>query len=290
LTNLQDASLDGARMQRASLGLASLQGTSLDRAALQFAFLGRAKLHGASLAGAQLQGAYLDDAELQGASLDGAQLQGASLDHAELQGASLDGAQLQGASLDGARLQGASLANAGVWRARGAPELDLTDLNGLDLGTKPWEQRDGARSTFSVWRDSILSTIPTGGGDDAGERLSALGPAPENEPKNLIDAEFWKKASTTPSPNDEREKRTIAFLVDLACSRNGAPYVGRGLMRNGRMEAAGSQIAAVAARLRKGKSEQATCLGVKDFTDEDWASLDGLVVAASTPAPDKKTK
>jgi hypothetical protein len=208
-----------------------------------------------------------------------------------LQGASLEGAQLQGASLDGARLQGASLANAGVWRARGTPELDLTDLNGLDLGTKPWEQGDAARSTFSVWRDSILSTIPTAGGDDAGERLSALGPAPENQPKNLIDAEFWSKASLTPPPpNDEREKRTVAFLVDLACSRNGAPYVGRGLMRNGRMEAAGSQIAAVAAGLRKGKSEQATCLGVKDFTDEDWASLDGLVVVASTPAPDKKTK
>jgi uncharacterized protein YjbI with pentapeptide repeats len=291
LTNLQDALLDGARMQRASLGLASLQGASLDRAELQFAFLARAKLHGASLAGAQLQGAYLDEAELQGVLLDGAQLQGASLDHAELQGASLEGAQLQGASLDGARLQGASLANAGVWRARGTPELDLTDLNGLDLGTKPWEQGDAARSTFSVWRDGILSTVPTGGRDDAGERLAALAPAPENEPKNLIDAEFWSKASLTPPPpNDEREKRTVAFLVDLACSRNGAPYVGRGLMRNGRMEAAGSQIAAVAAGLRKGKSEQATCLGVKDFTDEDWASLDGLVVVASTPAPDKKTK
>ena len=71
------------------------------------------------------------------------------------------------------------------WRARGAPELDLTDLNGLDPGTKPWEQRDAARSTFSVWRDSILSTIPTGGGDDAGERLSALDPAPENELEGL---------------------------------------------------------------------------------------------------------
>jgi hypothetical protein len=197
---------------------------------------------------------------------------------------------LQGASLDGARLQGASLANAGVWRARGAPEIDLTDLDGVDPATKPWEHRDATPSTFSVWRDGILKAIPTGGGEGARERLSALDPVPENEPKNLINAEFWKKASSAPPQSKERNRRTVAFLADLACSSNGAPYVGRGLLRNGRMEATGSQIAAVAARLRKGKSEQAACSGVKDFTDEDWASLDGLVAAARKPAPDKKTK
>ena len=59
---------------------------------------------------------------------------------------------------------------------------------------------------------------------------------------------------------------------------------------NGRIEATGSEIAAFAAQLRSGKSDPATCLGVKDFTDEDWASLDELVAAARKLAPDEKTK
>jgi hypothetical protein len=169
--------------------------------------------------------------------------------------------------------------------------LDLTDLDGVDPATKPWEQRHLTPLTFSVWRDGILKPIPTGRyRDDARERLSALDPASENEPKNSINAEFWKKASSAPSHSEERNGRTAAFLTDLACSSNGAPYVGRGLLRNGRMEATGSQIAAVAARLRKSKSDQAACSGVKDFTDEDWASFDALVAAARKPAPDEKTK
>jgi len=278
-------------LQGASLDLAELRGASLDGAQLQRAWLQGAWLQGTSLRDAQLQGASLQNAKLQGAFLIGQQLQGALLQVAHLQGASLDRAQLQGASLDRAQLQGASLANAGIWRARGAPEIDLTDLDGVDPGTKPWEQRDATPSTFSVWRDGVLKAIPTGWyRDDARERLSALDPAPENEPKNLINAEFWKKASSAPPQSKDRNRRTVAFLADLACSSNAAPYVGRGLLRNGRMEATGSQIAAVAARLRKGKSEQAACSGVKDFTDEDWESLDGLVAAARKPAPDKKTK
>jgi uncharacterized protein YjbI with pentapeptide repeats len=286
---LQGASLWYARLQGANLGAAWLQGTSLAGAQLQGAWLDLAHLQGALLEAAQLQGASLEKAELQGALLSGAQLQGASLEDAQLQGASLSGAQLQGASLSRTQLQGASIANARVWRARGAPEIDLTDLDGVDPGTKPWEQRDMTPSTFSVWRDGILEAIPTGGyRDDARERLSALDPAPEKEPKNSINAEFW--TSSAPPQSEERNRRTVAFLTDLACSSNGAPYVGRGLLRNGRMEATGSQIAAVATRLRKGKSDQAACSGVKDFTDEDWASVDALVAATRKPAPDEKTK
>src|SRR5262249_29485899 len=143
-------------------------------------------------------------------------------------------------------------------------------------------------STFSAWRDGILKAIQYP--DAVRERLSALDPAPENEPKNSISAEFWKQASSTPPQSKERNARTVAFLTDLACSSDGAPYVGRGLLRNGRMEATGSQFAAVAARLRKGKSDQAACPGVKHFTDDDWASLDALVAAARKPAPDEETK
>ena len=285
LALLQGANLHSAELQGASLGFARLQGASLVQAQLQGAWLVGAQLQGASLDHAELQGADLEKAQLQGASLQEAQLQGASLQKAQLQGALLVGAQLQGASLDGTQLQGASIANAGVWRARGGPEIDLTDLDGVDRETKPWEQRHVPPSTFSVWRDSVLKAVRYP--DRTRERLSALDPAPENEPKNSINAEFWKKASSaTPQSKD----RTVALLTDLACSRDGAPYVARGLLRNGRMKATGSQIAEVVARLRKGKSDQAACLGVKDFTDWDWESFDALVAAAPKPAPDEKTK
>jgi len=143
-------------------------------------------------------------------------------------------------------------------------------------------------SPFSVWRDGILKTIPSRGHrDDARERLSALDPDPEKEPKDSINAEFWEEASSAPPPSEER---TVAILTDLACSREGAPYVARGLLRNGRIESTGSEITAFAAQLRSGKSDPAACLGVKDFTDEDWASLDELIAAARKFVPDKKTK
>jgi Pentapeptide repeats (8 copies) len=225
-------------------------------------------------------------------------LQGASLDFAQLQGASLNAAQLQGASLDRTRLLGASIAYAGVWRVRGAPEIDLTDRDGVDPGTKPWEPRFGSPSSFSVWRDGILKAIPAGEyRDRASERLSALDPTPENEPKNSINSEFWKNASSVPSQSKES---IVAVLTDLACSSYEAPYFGRGLLRTARMDVTGeveawvkarrSQIGAVAASLRKHKFDQAACLGVKNFTDEDWGSVEELVAAAGKLAPDEKTK
>jgi hypothetical protein len=191
-------------------------------------------------------------------------------------------------SLDGAQLQGASIANARVWRARGAPEIDLTDFDNVDPSTKPWEQQDVTASTFSTWRDGILNTILSRGHrGDAKKRLSALDPAPESEPKASINAQLWKEAS---SRSPQSKERTAAFFADLACSRNAAPYVARGLLRNGRIKATGPEIVAVAARLREGKSDQAACPGVKDLTDEDWASLDALVATAPKPAPDEKAK
>jgi len=288
LAGLRGASFSEARLQGATLLNALSQDASFWYARLQGATLEFARLQGAKLVGAQLQGASLFSAKLQGASLEAAELQGASLERAQLQGALLSEAKLQGAVLDKARLQGASLRNTSVWRARGAPEIDLADLNGVDAGTKPWEQGRGTRSTFSVWRDDILKAIADGNRDGARERLSALDPTPENEPNNSIDAEFWKKASA--SQSKERSRRVVAFLTELACSSDGAPYVWRGLRHNSRAEATESQIAAVAASLRKAKSDQGACSGVKDFTDEDWADLDELVAATRKLAPNEKRK
>jgi Pentapeptide repeats (8 copies) len=262
--------------------------------------LNGAELQGASLDEAQLQGASLLGAHLQGASLDRAELQGASLDGAELQGASLDVAQLQGASLDEAQLQGATLIEARVWRARGRFKVNLADVSKIDPHTMPWE----TDSTFAVWRDAVLETIPEilrdvfrniiletkpeilrpdlrdafknssdTLRDNARERLSALDPAAE-EPENVITAQFWTDALSGTAHGEEREKQLAAFLADLACLRDAAPYVARGLIENGRLRSTGSQVAAVADRLRKGKSDLSACPGVRGFTDDDWAELD----------------
>ena len=92
----------------------------------------------------------------------------------------------------------------------------------------------------------------------ARERLSALDPDPENEPKDSISAEFWERASSAPPHSKER---TVAFLTDLACSSNGAPYVARGLLRNGRIEATGSEILAFAAQTAKRQVRPGRLLG-----------------------------
>jgi hypothetical protein len=42
--------------------------------------------------------------------------------------------------------------------------------------------------------------------------------------------------------------------------------------------------------LRRGNSDEAPCSGVKDFTDEDWASLEEIVAAAQKAVPDEKSK
>jgi uncharacterized protein YjbI with pentapeptide repeats len=280
---LQGAMLFGAQLQGAVFAVAQLQGARLDRAQLQGAWLNGAQLQGARLDEAQLQGASLDEArldgaslnvaQLQGARLDEAQLQGASLDEARLDGASLNGAQLQGASLDEARLDGASLRGAMVWRARGRPKVDLADVAKFDPDTMPW----GKDSTFAAWRDAILDSIPETHRNDARVRLSALDPAAEKEPKDVIKSQFWDEASSAPPQGEEREKQLAAFLAALGCRSDGAPHVARGLIRNGLRDwSMRRQVETVADRLYNGKSDPTGCPGVKGFTDKDWADLSKL--------------
>jgi Pentapeptide repeats (8 copies) len=272
VAQLQGAALNGAELQGAALNGAQLQGATLAVAELQGAALNGAQLQGAYLYRAQLQGAALNGAQLQGAALNGAQLQGASLDGAQLQGAMLNGAQLQGASLDDAQLQGASLRKAMVWRARGRPNVTLADVAEFDPNTMPWTR---ANSTFAAWRDAVLETIPETHRHETRVGLSALDPA-QKEPEDVIKAQFWNDAVSAPPQGEEREKQLAAFLADLGCSSDGAPYTTRGLIENGRLRSTGSHVAAIADRLYKGKSDPTACPGVEDFTGEDWAKLSEL--------------
>ncbi len=235
--DLQGASLVEAQLQGASLDFAQLQGASLVEAQLQGASLNRAQLQGASLVQADLQGASLVEAQLQGASLDRAPLQGASLNRAQLQGASLVEAQLQGASLVEAQLQGASLSGAFVFRALAsgavfnpviaainADEVDLTDTI-----VGEWIA-DATKYVADGYRKSSI--------DQRLARLKANGVAPGEDAK--ISA-FWAGLS-------EKLFDAAAFgrkIADLACagvssddfSVQLAPYVARGLIRNGILKA-----------------------------------------------------
>jgi uncharacterized protein YjbI with pentapeptide repeats len=286
-TDLRKADFTGAQLQGAWLLGAQLQGASLDRAQLQGASLVAARLQGASLDRAQLQGASLNYARLQGASLNYARLQGAWLAFAQLQGASLFAAQLQGASLDEAQLQGASLAeaqllnaalvNALVWRAFGTPMLNLTDLANIDSHQTPWKDNQ----TFGEWRDAIANSVPEGSlRDQVIERLAVLDPTGKKEPEHVLDQRYWDTHSSRPQGEEFRKKRAM-FLADLACLERSAPYVARGLLRNLEQEGNPKFLDAdglrlFTDRLLKGKSDPATCPGVRGFTDTDWADLSEL--------------
>jgi uncharacterized protein YjbI with pentapeptide repeats len=159
-TNLDSASLDGARLQGALLDGASLKGASLNTASLQGASLDHASLQGAVLDGASLQGAVMTSGHLQGASLDGAHLVGASLASVELQAASLLSAELAGAMMVNAHLEGATLDYAhlegtNLDRAHlQASSLDYVHLEGATLASA---ELQGASITGAcVWRASDL--------------------------------------------------------------------------------------------------------------------------------------
>ena len=64
-------------------------------------------------------------------------------------------------------------------------------------------------------------------------------------------------------------KKLAEYLVMLACSASAAPHVARALMSNGRMAATGLEIATIADRLRRGKTDPKTCPGVEGFTEND---------------------
>jgi uncharacterized protein YjbI with pentapeptide repeats len=293
-TSLLEAVLEFAQLQGAFFFRAKLHGAKFDYAWLQGANLAFARLQGASLFHAALQGAQLYGAQMQGAWLDTAELQGASLEEANMRGASLNEARLQGASLRLAQLQGASLRHAMVWRARVGSAGDLIDIAGADPNTMPWKAgktptpfmrlitaADKTQTTFAAWRDALLENIPQGAErDEAKVRLSVLDPQVAEEPENVFKVEVWIEALSPSLQDEKREKKLAAFFADLACSKDAAPYVARGLIQHGRLRSIGSQIGVVAARLRNGNFNPSACPGVEGLTEEDWAKLNELVMKA----------
>jgi hypothetical protein len=92
---------------------------------------------------------------------------------------------------------------------------------------------------------------------------------------NVLDQRYWDTHSSQPQGEEVRRKRAM-FLADLACLERSAPYVARGLLENFEqnpafLDADGQRL--FTDRLLKGKSDPATCPGVRGFTDTDWADL-----------------
>jgi uncharacterized protein YjbI with pentapeptide repeats len=270
-----------AVLLRADLRKADFTGAALTQAVLSFAKLQNARfgcateiispilprssreedncgdLRGAHLRSANLQGASLERAPLDRADLGHAQLQGANFKDAQLEGANLGHARLQGANLRGAQLQGADLADVDM---RGA-DLTMARLSAVSITPKPnieLIERDECDPNQKLLRDDV--------------------------PGNVLGGEFCNGVSPK---GKEQEKELAAFLTDLACSGSG-PYVARGLLENGRIQATGAEAAAVANILRKGKSDPTACPGVIDFNYQDWAKVYRVDRSAPTPAQDAK--
>jgi len=220
---MQRASLIQAQMQGASLTLAQMQGASLGFAQMQGASLNHAQMQGALLTFAQMQGASLDLAQMQGASLDGAQMQGASLNYAQMQGASLDGAQMQGASLIEAQMQGAILDDSSLWRVAGAgADMTLASLDGVSFASTPPRAERGEPMTWGIWVDRWVTAVPNDQRDHLRKRLAVLLAEANTNKQQETQHRFKDAAGTPPQP-----KRVVEFVINLACSEQGAPFVAR---------------------------------------------------------------
>jgi uncharacterized protein YjbI with pentapeptide repeats len=288
---LQGAVLVSARLQGASLLHAQLQGASLDDARLQGAVLVYAELQGASLHGAELQGASLAGARLQGASLDDARLQGAVLKSAELQGVSLDDARLQGASLHHARLQGASFEAAFLWRTQ-LKGAELKDLFGSPDWSRPaWTDAERQVSGADI-RDAALERVAildctrkawqgASWSPPVAKRVAALASCdPLADLPHAV--KEWKTQieRATVSP-DVYAKVLAKILGDLVCSKGPDRIdVLRGLLRANRFYQTGSEMRALAERIRSDE-----CPVSKALRDADKLAISKALQRALAVGP-----
>ena len=276
------------QIQGASFAYARLQGASLNGALLGAASFDHAVLAGASLNYARLQGATFDGALLYGASLVDAQLQGASLDGAQLGGATLETAELQGATLQLANLQATDLSEAYLWRTNRASRSlgDVPQPGAIRFPDRPENWRPSWPDN-SAYQDlgQVMASLPPGAlRDQAMERIRRLDCAYPDPTLASCDAsvpppheaDTWRISLENASVNDDYSlyARILALQLDAAvCSAaNDAVYVLRGLLDNGRLAAAGSEVPRLVDKIiNAGKSKD--CPGSASLTDFDKARL-----------------
>ena len=293
--NLNGAQLDQAKLEEAQFVCArqgeeesddqctSLQGASLRRARLQGAKFSRALMHGADLSGAQLQLALLNGARLQGADLDGARLQGAALSTARLEGASLTRAQLQGASLFSTDLGGANLSEAIVWGSkwRGV-RTHLTDLRSVII-SKSYANAPMIFFSMQNFVEKYVKELDQAGFDDmislstdglreelkqrVRAKLTTLFSRKEEEEKEAT--LFWTARAKKSVDEISDETQVAAYLAELGCSDEGAPFVAQGLIRSGLLGKGETTLVSVAKKFL----EDPKCVGAAKLSSEDREDL-----------------
>ncbi len=288
---------------------ADLRGADFSEAILQGAFFNRAKLRGARFARSMMQGMSVDDADLTGATLTYARMEGASLVGARLDGASLFEAQMQGVDvrdaslanatlfrtqLQGANLLGADLSNAtlrfaNLYRAfvkiqdheetifivvhanPSFPRIRLPSQRKERTSQLAPKQLDAAG--YKILVNRVLEGIQ---GDEIKQsvaaRLQLLDPASKTEEDQLTSD---KPIKSNTQANDRIRAQRVKAIGELMCDEDGAPYVARGFIYNGRilgMEQPSAEMADDPAIrlieiLRAGACPGALGLDVNDFRE-----------------------
>jgi hypothetical protein len=169
--------------------------------------------------------------------------------------------------------------HATTWRVRGSFNIDGADFDGIDVHCMP-HQRYSHLANFVEWRNAIAGRVPAGRWRDMViKRLAVLDPEVQNEPVDglaPVAPSYWKRER--PEGKENGRKRA-AFLGNLACLKDSAPYVARGLVQHhtwfwgddAESDDAGRKL--FADHLRKGKSDPVACPGVIGFTARDWDEL-----------------
>jgi hypothetical protein len=250
----------------ASLRQVEAQGADFKNARMWGADFTHARLEGAVLEGAELHGAFFFSAIIEGAQLDRAKLYAAHLRAADLRGASLISARLDGATIGLANLSGISLAGASVYATRGSPSsIQYAEALVVERGAPIFGNQD-----FEKWRDAVVASIPINGArrrvqrrlEDAFESLS--GPSTPEA--------VWEEAAKNTVRDPATQANFELFLVKLACRTVNAPYVLRGLIRNGRLRSTGNRLPSIVETLGDDK----LCPGAKGLTPRDVSELHSL--------------
>jgi uncharacterized protein YjbI with pentapeptide repeats len=230
-SSLQGASLSRVSAQFSAFELTSMEGTLLDNAKLQGASFIAANLDGASLENSSLQATFLFSASLVGASLQGAALQNVYLNDVSLLSATFDGASLEGIHFGNEHLDGVSLKGASVWRNTGNPDISTTDVSKLAILTSPHEQSgyqfELIRGQYELWVAKALDGVGAADVKVIRDKLASLDPTAVRP----IDFIHWNEIVERKTFEFDLELAMVEKLTIAACSRKGAPYVARSIIK-----------------------------------------------------------
>jgi hypothetical protein len=94
-------------------------------------------------------------------------------------------------------------------------------------------------------------------------------------------AKYWSEqvAVAAQKSHQEMQDALASSLIELGCGGEGAPYVARGLIRNGRVAATGRRAAEIEQKLLNPE----TCPGAVGLNDRDKYQLRAIVEKSKSP-------